>query len=159
VCMDIFDRWQDCHARAQVRQSFCTSGHTNRWEISLSVALDPRWPKPWNVSNTRGRRVSGKYGRGVFVDVSHCRVTSVPGTWIFSSRRALIPCKRLASSASVACASAKASGETDVQTASTRNRASATMFSCPESWLMSVVNCDMKSRWLNCRGLHLSRFG
>ena len=32
VCLDIFDRWQDWHARAQARQSLCTPGQTNRWE-------------------------------------------------------------------------------------------------------------------------------
>jgi hypothetical protein len=42
--------------------------------------------------------------------------------------------------------------------ASTRDRASATTLSCPEICLTSVVNWDMKSWWLNCRGEHLSRF-
>ena len=42
VCQDTFDRWQYWHARAQVRQSFCTPGHTNRWEMSFPVALVPR---------------------------------------------------------------------------------------------------------------------
>jgi hypothetical protein len=39
-----------------------------------------------------------------------------------------------------------------------RETASATTFSCLEMWWMSVVNCDMKSRWLNCRGVHLLHF-
>ena len=28
VCLDIFGRWQDWHARTQARQSFCTPDHT-----------------------------------------------------------------------------------------------------------------------------------
>ena len=122
VCQDTFDRWQYWHARAQVRQS-CTPGHTNRWEMSFPVALVPRWSRPWRESNTCCRRVAGTYGRGLVEDVSHCRDISQPVTWIFSNRRAVVPCKRLASSASIACASSKASGETDVHTASTRDRA------------------------------------
>jgi hypothetical protein len=35
---------------------------------------------------------------------------------------------------------------------STRDRASATMLSCSEMYRMPVVNWEMKSRWLNCRG-------
>ena len=131
VCLDIFDRWQDWHPRAQVRQSFCTPGHTYRWEMSFAVALVPRWPRPCRESNTCRRMVAGTYGRGLVVVVSQCRAISVPGTWIFSKRRSVVPCKRVVSSASVSCASAKASGETDVPTASTRDRASATT-SCPE---------------------------
>jgi len=45
----------------------------------------------------------------------------VLGTWIFSKRRAVAPCKRVVSSASVSCASTKASGKTDVLTAYTRD--------------------------------------
>jgi len=40
--------------------------------------------------------------------------------------------------------------------ASTRDSALATTFSWPLMWRMSVVNCEMKSKWLNWRGEHLS---
>jgi hypothetical protein len=110
VCVDTFDRWQDWHARAQVRQSFCTPGHTNRWEMSFAVSFVPRWPSPWRDSNTCRRWVSGMCGRGLVVDVSQCGATSGPGTWIFSNRRAVVPCKSAVSSAPDACSSAKASG-------------------------------------------------
>jgi hypothetical protein len=110
VCLDILDRWQNWHARAQVWQSFCTPGHTYRWEISFAVALVPRWPMPCRESNTCQRRVVGTYGHGLVVVLSQCRAISQPGTWIFSKRRAVVTCKRVASSASVSFASAQASG-------------------------------------------------
>jgi len=85
VCLNIFDRWQGWHACAQVWQSFCTPGHTNRWEMSLAVALVLRCPQSWRESKTCHRRVLGTYGRGLVVDVSHCRATSEPETQIFSN--------------------------------------------------------------------------
>ena len=39
VCLHPLDRWQAWHARAQVQHSFCTPGHTYRWEMSFAVAL------------------------------------------------------------------------------------------------------------------------
>ena len=158
VCLGTFDRWQDWHARVQLRQSFYTPGQANRSEMSLAVTLVPRWLRTWRESNILHRSFAGTYGRGLVVDMLQCIATSVPETWISSNRRAVVPCKRLMSSKSVACASAKASGQTVVQTAYTQDRVSATTLSCPDMWRMSVVNCGMKSRWLNCRGLHLSRF-
>ena len=88
--------------------------------MSFAVALVPRWPRPRRESNTCRWRVAGTYGRGLVI-VSQYRAISVPGTWIFSKRRAVAPCKRVVSSASVSCASTKASGKTDVLTAYTRD--------------------------------------
>jgi len=73
VCLDIFDHWHDWHARAQVRQSFCTPGHTNRWEMSLAVAQTVEGAE---YPSSEG---CGKYGRGLAVVVSQCRDTSEPG--------------------------------------------------------------------------------
>ena len=146
VCLDTFDCWHDWHARAQVRQSFCTPGHTNRWEMSLAVALVPRWLKPWRKSINCLRRVAGTYGRGLAVVVSQCRDTSEPVIWFFSKRRTVASYKRVVSSASVSCAPAKASVENGVQSAFTRDRASASSLSCPEICRISVVNWETKSR-------------
>jgi hypothetical protein len=53
---------------------------------------------------------------------------------------------------------ASASEDGGAVTNSTRERASATTLFCPEMCLMSVVNWAMKSRWLDFRSEHLSRF-
>jgi hypothetical protein len=82
----------------------------------------------------------------------------VPGIGSFSSRRAVVDHKCVRSSSSPSCAAASASYDGGAVTDSTRERALATTLSCPEMCLMSVVNWTTKSRWLNCRGEHLSRF-
>jgi hypothetical protein len=41
VWRETLERWQAWQARAQVRQSFCMSGHTKRCATSLAVALGP----------------------------------------------------------------------------------------------------------------------
>jgi hypothetical protein len=158
MCLDIFVRWQDIHARAQVRRSYCTPGQTKRWEMSFAVAVVPRWPRLCTVLNTCHRRVAVTYGRVLVAEVSQCTATSEAGTRIFPNRRAVVPCKRALSFASFACSSSKASGETDTQTASTRDRALATTLSFPDICRISVVNCYIKSRLLKCCGLNLSRF-
>jgi hypothetical protein len=81
----------------------------------------------------------------------------VPGIGSFSSRRAMVDPRSARSSSSPSYAAASASYDSGVVTDSTRERASANTMSCPEMSL-SVVNWATKSRWLNCRGEHLSRF-
>ena len=157
MCLNIFDRWQYIHAHVHLRQSFFTPGHTKGWEMTFPFALVPRWPITWSVEHLPPEGC-GNIGRGLAADVSQGITKSEPGTGFFSNRSAVCPCKRAASFASFTSSSTKASGETDAQTASTRDRASATTLSCPDICRMSVVNCDMRSRYLNCRGLQLSRF-
>jgi hypothetical protein len=50
------ERWQDWQTRAQVRQFFCTPGHTKCWTTSFSVALVPGCNKLCTDWNTWSRR-------------------------------------------------------------------------------------------------------
>jgi hypothetical protein len=82
----------------------------------------------------------------------------VSGIGSFSSRRAVVDPRSVRSSSSPSYDAAIASYDGDALTDSTRERASTTTLSCPEMCLMSVVNWSTKSRWLNYRGEHMSRF-
>jgi hypothetical protein len=77
--------------------------------------------------------------------------TVVPGIGSFSSRRVVVDSRSVRSSSSP-------SYDGGAVTDSTREKVSATTLSCPEMCPMSVMNWATKSRWLNCRGEHLSRF-
>jgi hypothetical protein len=76
----------------------------------------------------------------------------------FSSRRAVIDARSVRSSSSPSYDVASASYDGGAVTDSTREMSSATAFSCPEMCLMSLLNSETKSRWLNYRGEYLSRF-
>jgi hypothetical protein len=47
VWRETLERFQDWQGRAQVRQSFCTPGHTKRCETSFAAALVPECDKLW----------------------------------------------------------------------------------------------------------------
>ena len=75
-----------------------------------------------------------------------------------SSCSAVVLTSSVRSSSSFSLAAASASCVSGAVITLTRESASATTLSWPEMWRLSVLNCEMKSRWLNWRGEHLSLF-
>jgi hypothetical protein len=70
VWRETSELWQAWLSRAQVRQSFCTPGHTKRCATSLAVASVPGCDRSWTDWNTWSRKGAGTYGRGFPADVS-----------------------------------------------------------------------------------------
>ena len=75
----------------------------------------------------------------------------------FSSCSTVVLTRSARSSSLSAWAAASVSCVTGAVIISTQDSVSVTM-SCPNIWHMSVVNYEIKSRWLNWRGEHLSHF-
>ena len=91
VCWDTLDCRQGWQASAQVRQSFCTPGHTNRWEMSLAVPLVPGWSRLCRQSNIYRHRVLG-HMVVVFRRMCHSTASLLYRGWeVFSRRRAVFP--------------------------------------------------------------------
>jgi hypothetical protein len=65
VWRETLERWQYWQALAQLRQSFCTPGHTKRCATNFAVALVPGCDRSWTDWNTWSRRGAGIYGRGL----------------------------------------------------------------------------------------------
>ena len=99
--------------------------------------------------NNYRRRGDGIYGRGLPEEMSQYSSTEVPGMRIFCSCNDELLTRSVRSSSSSAWAAASASCVTGAVITSTLESASATTLSWPDIWRMSVVNCEMKSRWLN----------
>ena len=93
------------------------------------------------LGNPEGKR---PLGRPRDEDFFSCSVVLLPGS--------------VRSSSSSAWEERSASCITGAVIASTLESASATMFSWPDIWRMSVVNWEMKSRCFNWRCEHLSLF-
>ena len=89
--------------------------HAQPHEISLAIALDPRWPICGELNTCRWR-VADTYGLDLAANAWLC-ITLEPGTEILANLRAVMPCKGAVISEWFAFSSAKASGETDAQTA------------------------------------------
>jgi hypothetical protein len=70
VWWETLNRWQDWQARAQVWQSFCTSGHTKRCATSFAVALVSGCDRSWTDRNTWSRREAGTCGLDLPAEVS-----------------------------------------------------------------------------------------
>jgi hypothetical protein len=69
---EILERWQGWQACVQVRQSFCTPGHTNCCATSVAVALVPGCDRSWTDWNTCSRKGAGTCGRDPPVDGDRC---------------------------------------------------------------------------------------
>ena len=83
----------------------------------------------------------------VFQQVSQYNSTEVTGMRSFSSCRTVLHIRSVRSW-SLSSAAASAPLVTDVVIASSRERVSAKMLSYPDMLRMSVVNWEIKSRWL-----------
>jgi hypothetical protein len=99
-----------------------------------------------NIWRWRGE---GTEGRGLPEEVSQYSSTEVLGLRSFLSCNAVVLTRSDRSSSSFSWAAAIPSCVNGAEIGSTRESASATMLSWPDMWRVSVVNWEMKSRWLN----------
>jgi hypothetical protein len=73
VCQETLERWYDWQVHAQLRQSFCTPGHTKRSATIIAVAFGPGGNRSWTNWNTWSRSGPETYGRDLLVGVSQYR--------------------------------------------------------------------------------------
>lgn len=142
TCLVTLLRWHGMHCRVHVRQSLFTDGQTKRVATNFRVARIPGWESPCSAWNTVRRNGSGTYGRTVSVLISQYNSTLWSGNRTFLSCNALEPALIiLRSSLSFSCAAASVWWSIGFPIASMRDRVSATLFSTPFMWRISVVNC------------------
>ena len=134
------------------------AGHMKSRETSLAVALIPGWLRECRQLKIRQQRGDGTYGRGLPEQVSQYSLAELPGMGILVSCSAVLLTTSVHSTSSSSCAAARVSCVTGVVMTLTRESALAMMLSWPEMWRMTVVNCEIKSIWLNWQGEHLSLF-
>jgi hypothetical protein len=80
VDMQEMDRWQDWQVGAQVRQFFCTPGHTKLCATSFAVALVRGCDRSWMDWNAWSRSEIGTYGRDLLAEISQIAVDEHHGT-------------------------------------------------------------------------------